>query len=154
MSDKKLGNVLVVIQFVLLGLILFFPKGNSWQVSSETGMIALALTLGGLMIAVFAIFRLGSSLTANPVPKEDSSLVTTGLYSRIRHPIYTGLLVMCIGLTISSRSFIVIAFCVALWILFMIKARFEDKLLLAHYPEFAEYASKTGRFIPFVGKIS
>ena len=153
MSDKAQGNLLVTFQFILLAIILFFPKGNMWILTAELGWVALALTFGGLFLAVFGIFKLGSSLTAHPSPKNAGQLMTTGVYSRIRHPIYSGLAVMCLGVTMSSRSLVVAVCLVLLYALFAYKARFEERLLLAHYKEYASYASHTGRFIPGVGKI-
>lgn len=153
MSDKSRGNLLVVIQFVLLAIILFFPGGNLWAVPQWLGWTAMALTFGGLFIAVFGIFGLGQSLTANPVPKERSELKTGGLYARMRHPIYSGLMVMSVGLTISSQSLVSLISCILLFVLFMIKARFEEKLLLATYPAYSAYAARVGRFIPGVGKL-
>lgn len=153
MSDKSRGNLLVVIQFVLLAVILFFPGGDLWEVPQWLGWTAMALTFGGLFVAVFGIFGLGPSLTANPVPKKQSELKTGGLYARVRHPIYSGLMVMSVGLTISSQSLVSLIACILLFVLFMIKARFEEKLLLAAYPAYSAYAARVGRFIPGVGKL-
>ena len=47
----------------------------------------------------------------------------------------------------------VIACTVALGILFFVKARFEEKLLMDHFEGYAEYATKVGRFVPGLGKI-
>jgi protein-S-isoprenylcysteine O-methyltransferase Ste14 len=60
---------------------------------------------------------------------------------------------MSVGLTISSQSLMTLIACLLLVILFMIKARFEEKLLLATYPEYSAYAARVGRFIPGVGKL-
>jgi protein-S-isoprenylcysteine O-methyltransferase Ste14 len=42
---------------------------------------------------------------------------------------------------------------IALIVLFAVKARFEERLLLAAYPGYAAYAARVGRFVPGVGKL-
>ena len=97
---------------------------------------------------LLSFLGLGSSLTANPVPKDNSQLVTDGLYKFVRHPIYTGLLLLGLSLVITAGVFPHILVWLLLAVLLNYKAKFEESLLQKRYPEYFEYASKTGRFIP------
>jgi protein-S-isoprenylcysteine O-methyltransferase Ste14 len=81
------------------------------------------LILGGLGIGGLAVLDLGSdSLSPFPSPPDDGDLKTSGIYSKMRHPMYTSLLMISCGLAIFSNSadrllyairFIVVAVCLS-----------------------------------------
>jgi protein-S-isoprenylcysteine O-methyltransferase Ste14 len=152
-KDKKKGNLLVAIQFVLLAAILLFPNTTegsllpSWVFSFGGYLI-----WPGLAILAVSIFKLGPSLTASPVPKEDSTLVVTGLYKFMRHPIYTGLLITGLGLSLEAGVLPHIWFWAGLVWLLVYKSNWEEVLLAERYPEYAAYKARTGRFFPKLGK--
>jgi protein-S-isoprenylcysteine O-methyltransferase Ste14 len=105
-------------------------------------------TLGGLVVVVIASLQLGRSLTPTPVPNERSVLRTSGLYGVVRHPIYSGLLLMVIGLSVRSANWFTAAVAVATIALFHRKAAWEERRLEERYPDYPAYAGSTGRFVP------
>ena len=149
MSDKNKSNLLVSIQFLLLVVIIGVPLprfGESfpdWVVGVGSVMVWV-----GLVILALSIFKLGGSLTASPIPKNDSELKTDGLYKWMRHPIYSGLIATGLGLAIESESLLNLLVAVALILLLNYKAKWEESFLLERYPEYRTYMSKTGRFVP------
>jgi protein-S-isoprenylcysteine O-methyltransferase Ste14 len=149
MEDKKKSRRLVVIQFILLGVIFFVPVG-----APPSNTPAWILDMGklvlwpGLAVLILSIFKLGQALTASPIPKEDAKLITDGLYKTIRHPIYTGLILTTLGLALGAASVAKLFFVAALIVLLNYKAKWEETLLLERYPEYRDYMSKTGRFVP------
>jgi protein-S-isoprenylcysteine O-methyltransferase Ste14 len=149
MSDKNKGRLLVTIQFVLLALIFFLPSGAP---SAETPSWILELgsfvVWPGVGVVVVSIFKLGQSLTASPIPKQGSELKTDGLYKWVRHPIYTGLMLTTLGLSLEVGSLAKLFFVAALMVLFNYKAKWEETFLLKRYPEYRAYMSTTGRFVP------
>ena len=102
----------------------------------------------GAMVLITSFIRLGKSLTANPVPKEDGHLVTSGLYSRVRHPIYFGLLLLAFGVVLDAGWWPQIVVALMLYLLLNIKAQFEESLLEKKYPDYKQYMLKTPRFFP------
>ena len=108
MNDKpwwkgSRGEWYVVAQFVLFGLIATAPllTGNipawntPWSITSL--VVGLGLGLLGLVLAFAGLLHLGSNLTALPHPKPDSTMVESGAYSIVRHPIYSGLIFGAFG---------------------------------------------------------
>jgi protein-S-isoprenylcysteine O-methyltransferase Ste14 len=153
MSSKAKGNLLVGLQFLLLGFLILLPEGNSWETPLVIIPVANTMTLLAFIILLVSAINLGRSLTANPVPLEKAQLKTTGMYSLVRHPIYLAIVLLAIGRVAISESFLVLLVGVLLVVLISIKARFEDHLLLKHYEGYAAYAAKVGRMIPGIGRI-
>lgn len=153
MSDRNKGALLVVVQFVLLFAIIVLPHGVLWPVSEELGTVAVLVLMTGLAITLFGVVSLGSSLTATPLPKEEAALRTTGMYAIVRHPIYLGLILIGVGLSLPAGSVFTVIACVLLIALLSYKARFEERLLIAKFPQYQDYASRVGRLIPFVGTL-
>ncbi|MEN9716967.1 MAG: hypothetical protein RLZZ483_942 [Actinomycetota bacterium] len=108
----------------------------------------IAMIAAGLVL-LFAGFKgLGKSLTANPVPNEEGVLVTTGIYSIVRHPIYLGLLIITLGLVVSSGVWSQIIVWAALVMLLTYKMRWEETLLSKKYKGYAQYMATVPALIP------
>ena len=104
MNQKSRGWFYVVLQFLLIFLLVLSPRMDSpyGGASEVIGLVGLALIMTGSAVLLFSFLKLGNSLTALPIPREQGQLVTTGLYSRVRHPIYFGLLVMGFGVILDA----------------------------------------------------
>jgi protein-S-isoprenylcysteine O-methyltransferase Ste14 len=90
-----------------------------------------------------ALRTIGKSIQIDPAPKVDAALVTHGVYRRLRHPIYTAIVVILIGLVArgATPAAAVLA-AVTIGFLF-VKAGYEEKLLGARYPEYEAYKKAT-----------
>ena len=151
MSDKTKGNFLVAAQFGLLAALVLIPRQICLPANALAfglNLVGLILLLAGFAVLAIALLGLGKSLTANPVPKDDGKLVTSGLYKLVRHPIYSGLLLIGLGVTVQSYLLPHIVVWAVLWMLLEYKAAFEETMLEARYAEYASYKAKTGRFTP------
>ncbi len=144
---------LVAAQFVFLLLLGFLPWGSLWPRDVSTLVIGLALVALGVGIALAAGGALGRSLTPSPIPKADGQLVTGGVYALVRHPIYSGLLVLGLGLVAIGASVLHLLAWVALLSILMTKARIEDLMLLGQYPGYRDYAARVGRLVPGIGRV-
>ena len=84
--------------------------------------------------------------------KEQPELVTSGPYSRIRHPIYTGLIVAMLGSAIAV-SIVWALVLVVVGAYFVYSARREEAMMLQQFHEqYAAYMARTGMFLPKVRK--
>jgi protein-S-isoprenylcysteine O-methyltransferase Ste14 len=153
MTSRLKGNLLVLIQFFLLIPIFVLPPQNQWQVPQGLVLLASIIQLAGFLTLVTGLLSLGRFLTAHPEPLADSTLKTGGIYSLVRHPIYSGILGLVCGQIISSSSVLVLGLGVGLLGVLMYKSRFEEQLLMKKFPEYATYAARVGRLVPFVGRV-
>lgn len=125
------------------------PYGD---LSELVGILGVGLILLGSALLLYSFLGLGNSLTALPIPKAHGQLVTTGLYSRVRHPIYFALLVMGLGVILDAGYWPQIIIYFMLFTILIIKADFEESLLSQKYPEYKKYAQRTPRFFPRLGR--
>jgi len=85
-----------------------------------------------------------------PEPSKDAKLVTDGVFKRMRHPVYTGLLLIAYGIGISSGPVPHLFFAIALHVVLRNKAQLEEKFLAEKFPDYPQYVARTGRFFPKV----
>jgi len=154
MDPRRVGWLFVAAQVVLLVTLVLLPGGSAWPTPGWVEGVGWAISLFGALLAVVASRRLGAALTPTPVPTERGELTTAGLYAFVRHPIYTGVLTLVLGIVVRSGSTLVLAFGAVTLLFFSIKARWEEAQLLARYPAYEKYASAVPRFFPspFVGR--
>lgn len=150
MNPRLKGNLLVVGQFVLLALLVLSPTSNFpiAELAFIVPAISLTLMFLGAVILIIAFIGLGPALTAHPIPNKKARLQTGGLYKWVRHPIYLGLLLIALALTLTGGIFPQILYFIALYLLLNYKARFEEAQLSLRFSEYQAYAQKTGRFLP------
>jgi protein-S-isoprenylcysteine O-methyltransferase Ste14 len=146
---RTYGWVFVAIQCTLLGLIFLAPTGSRlWNASRVTGWAASLLTLTGAIFVGLSAIQLGIGLTPHPIPNGRVPLRINGLYRIVRHPMYSGVLLICFGSVLSSASPLRMGSTIALSGLFEAKTRYEETALRRAFPEYAEYAQRTRRFLP------
>jgi protein-S-isoprenylcysteine O-methyltransferase Ste14 len=117
-------------------------------------LIGDVLCLVGLVLLFGGINRLGRAIQVDPAPRSDATLVTSGIYKWFRHPIYTAIVVMVIGIFL-RRPTIAVAIAATIVIIFLaIKVRFEEKLLVARYPEYLEYRRRSWGLLPWPRSLS
>ncbi|MCW5898407.1 MAG: isoprenylcysteine carboxylmethyltransferase family protein [Flavobacteriales bacterium] len=82
-----------------LVLLLWWPSAQEllFEVSMAVRSLAWVLILLGASIALLAITRFGAAGFIGLAPEREGGLVRTGLHARVRHPIYTGIIVMLLG---------------------------------------------------------
>lgn len=110
--------------------------------------IGLAASIIGVLVSILALLQLNRHLSPFPTPKADGQLIQTGLYKYIRHPIYTGILLMVFGYALYGESLYRLIVAAALLILFYLKSSYEEERLMQVYPEYETYRKSTGRFFP------
>ena len=98
------------------------------------------VALAGAAVAVWGARALGRSLTPGTEPLPDAPLVTTGPYAHVRHPIYTGVVLVLAGYTLlwSNWTLALVVGVLARWY-FDRKARVEEGWLLERYPAYGAY---------------
>ena len=146
------GEQYVIAQFSLL---LFIAIGNVPFIGdSIIPLIGPTLVLGGLFVVYKSAADLKNNLSPWPVPTDPNSgrgsLVKDGIYSYVRHPMYTGVLLGMAGLSIVTDSVVRMLLTCALYYVLDIKSEFEEEKLNEIYgSDYVEYKEEVdGKFFP------
>jgi protein-S-isoprenylcysteine O-methyltransferase Ste14 len=146
---QQAGSWLVFLQFsLLLGLAaLAWPSLRPGAYSWACVALAAASVVWGSWTLLHN--RLGN-FNIRPTPKVGGSLVTSGPYMLVRHPMYTAVLsaagaMACVAESLTAA----LAWTVLLGVLW-IKADLEEQWLRETYPAYANYCSQTKRFVPWL----
>ena len=138
-------NILVALQFGIIGVMIIFSH-NFFD-----SIYPLAIFLVGLGIGVWALLhnKLGN-FNIQPKLKENSQLITTGVYRYIRHPMYLSVTIVMLSTLIASPTLIEIILFIALIVVLLLKAKREESLWSQHDKAYEEYKKRSRFFIPFV----
>jgi protein-S-isoprenylcysteine O-methyltransferase Ste14 len=136
---------------------LLFSRGLSLDVLGRRFLPALPsiwlagvlLTAAGLSLAFWARYHLGRNWSGQITLKEGHTLVCTGPYRRLRHPIYSGLLVAIVGTALTVGQYRALLAVILSFLAFWWKARQEDAWLSRAFgEEFERQRQRTGRLLP------
>lgn len=148
------GEGWVIGQFALLGLLVVAGAPGLAEVW-PTSLIGWLRFLGGLTamagggwLVLRGLADLGDSMTPMPRPRTDGRLVEAGVYRRLRHPIYAGLICVGIGWSLLTASVPALLVALVLAAFLDAKARREEAWLLNRYEGYADYRGRTKRFLP------
>jgi protein-S-isoprenylcysteine O-methyltransferase Ste14 len=142
---------------VLFALVLVFRRwfdlrGGSvvWPQTMTTDILANLATVAGLILVIQSRRALGQNWSSEIVIQEKHELIETGPYAYIRHPMYSGLLLMLLGVAsyYGRRFWLVIL--VACLLGFYFKSQMEERLLAKTFPRYLEYKRRTRALIPFI----
>jgi protein-S-isoprenylcysteine O-methyltransferase Ste14 len=142
---KALVLAFLAFQTLFLNL---FPIAEQPSALQAVGILIYFVGLG---TAVLGRVQLGK----NWMDLEDfqvlptQSLTTRGIYGYIRHPIYTGDILLLVGLQLALNSWLVLAVLIPLAIAVK-QALAEEAVLAQGFPNYQSYCKRTKRFIPFI----
>jgi protein-S-isoprenylcysteine O-methyltransferase Ste14 len=143
----KVGILLGIVAQVLIPPTILPLTDNSGPVQFAG---AVLFTMG-LAIAITGRAQLGNSWSDIEAPGKVSkaALISHGLYGYIRHPIYTGDIMLLIGLELALNSALVFGIAVMAPAI-LLQAIREERLLIRNLPGYSDYCRRTKRFVPFV----
>lgn len=143
------GGAWVVIQFLLMTAVLFLGVAfrGDWKHAPIISAGALLFVAGGCF-GVAGVLVLGRNRTPYPQPREGSVLVHNGIYGRVRHPLYTSVMLISFGWASLWESRTALLAALALVPFSHAKSRREERWLNEKFPDYAEYARRVPRFLP------
>ena len=115
--------------------------------------VGLAMMVLGLWLFYRSHTDLGTNWSVTLQTREEHSLVTTGIYSRIRHPMYSAMFALGVAQALFLPNWIVgPAYLVSFGLLYVFRVRIEERMMLDRFgTEYEEYVQRTGRLIPQLG---
>jgi protein-S-isoprenylcysteine O-methyltransferase Ste14 len=156
--EPAASRILRAVAFLLVIVLLATPRiplpwlyHPLWPSGIWPFAVGAAVTVAGLLFAVWARQHLGSNWSRSVAIKQGHELITTGPYALVRHPICTGILTGFLGTAIAlSQVRGVIAF-VLVFLVFWAKLRMEEEWMRSQFGEtYATYAHQTAALGPYL----
>lgn len=132
----------------LLGLTILPFRSNDFL--TILGFVLICL---GAITSVYARYILGTNWAhgGEYQIKQNQELVTKSIYKYIRHPIYTGMSLMLIGVQLLTNSYLLFIYLACIPFIIFKQARAEELLLTKHFGDkYKTYRGASKMFIPFV----
>ncbi len=136
---------LVAMQLSLIAVIALPFDVAGWNAVATT-LVAAAIAIG---LWALTANRPGN-FNVRPEPKPGGRLVTSGPYRHVRHPMYLAVLVGMLGFCVGYATPWRWAALGALALVLAFKAGVEERAMAARHPDYASYAQRTKRIVPFV----
>lgn len=148
MPDRSAPEIAAATGFLLLvaSLVALLARHSLFALHPAS----IALQAAAVALMVWARLTLGfRSFNAGAAPTE-GGLVTTGPYRFVRHPIYAAILLFVATAVAFHPSAMNVAIFAAAILGASMRMLAEERLVAERYPEYAEYARRTRRLVPFV----
>lgn len=115
----------------------------------------IVVATAGIAATVYAQLQMGDAWRIGVDEQETTTLVRTGVFGRVRNPIYTAGFTFAIGIALLTPNLVVFAGFVLLVATIELQVRRveEPYLLRKHADTYREYTASVGRFIPGIGLI-
>ena len=141
-KNEKIGSRGEVYFAAQAFLILSILKGGVPIIGEYVHTILIpCFFIWGFALVVLSLIDLGSdSLSPFPAPTKTGNLKTKGIYQQLRHPMYTGLLTIMLGLSLWTNSADRLLLTALLLYVIDIKSEKEEAFLLQEFPfEYPKY---------------
>lgn len=142
--------------FASVALYLLFPDLIGWahiSLPAPVRWAGLGLALTGVLLTFVTHHTLGEMYSARHEIQKKHLLITEGIYSRVRHPMYTSLNLFSLAISLMSSNILLMVFALLVAVPFPWIARREERMLLDRFGnEYREYMKTTGRFFPRIRK--
>ena len=143
-SKKEL--LLVFSQFIIIGL--HFVKVNLFNqklIYKEFFIINYVsnfLIILALIFIIFSLKELGNSISPMPRPKKNSKLITSGIYTILRHPMYYSLIMISLGIFMKSLTIYNLILTILLMFIISNKIKIEEEYLTKKFVKYNSYKEK------------
>jgi protein-S-isoprenylcysteine O-methyltransferase Ste14 len=148
---QKVVSSGVVLTFFALLVVSGFDHRFGWSnVPTTVALVGNVLAAVGLLITMVVVVQ-NSYAAANITVEADQTVVSTGLYGLVRHPMYFGGLVMLIGMPFALGSYWAVVIVLVDLVLLAARILDEEKALTEELTGYREYTQKVhSRLVPHV----
>lgn len=158
-NTAKCASTLLFTSFVATFVLSFLDAAGTIRPQVDLGGSAntpgAAISLAGIALMIVSQYQMGAAWRFGVDQAEKTDLVTGGLYSLARNPIYSGVFLFCIGLLVLLPHVLMLFFIAIACLSIELQVHFveEPHLRRLHGAEYEKYIDRTGRYFPrFSGK--
>lgn len=151
MGFRERGGVWVLLQWLLMaGVLLAGPLGSGGDSGLVAKLSGIALIVLGSAFGIAGAVTMGRARTIYPEPPEHSRLIRHGIFAVVRHPLYTSLIFLSFGWSLTWNSLAGHGVAVVMLFFLLAKSSNEERRLRKRFPDYDDYMKTTRRLIPWV----
>jgi len=142
---------LVGLQFSFIALLSYLLITQNQRALTQLTISSLLWSLPAIMLGLWAVktMKIGQ-FNIVPDPKHNTTLVTSGPYQYVRHPMYLSILLFFLPPTLFQTSFSVWLTYGLLALTLVIKLHYEERLLRQALSDYTHYQTRSKKLIPFI----
>lgn len=146
---QKVVIIGIVVSFLVTLVVSGFDRRYGWSaVPTAVAVLGNVMVAVGLGLSMFVEVQ-NRYAAANIVVEEEQKLVTTGLYGIVRHPMYSGGVVMLIGMPLALGSYWALLVSAVALVLLVVRLLDEEKMLSRELAGYRDYMAKVKyRLVP------
>jgi protein-S-isoprenylcysteine O-methyltransferase Ste14 len=119
--------------------------------TEATQAMGVVVCVFGLFVTIWARRTLAGNWSSDPAFRQGHELIQIGPYGFARHPIYTGILLMCLGPAVCWGQLHCWLGLAIMFAAFWYKLKLEESIMLRHFPnDYPAYRKRVKAIIPFV----
>lgn len=161
---SKEGPIIAGLRLSLLaasvvGMIIFLtsPKAMAWAsipLPATIRWIGFAVTVIALVLFGWVLKSLGHNFSTSLTIRQDQTLIETGPYKWVRHPMYTAFILIWTGFLLHSANWFIgmtgiLCFLMTIWV----RTPLEEKMMIEKFGQkYVDYMNRTGRFLPKISR--
>ena len=124
------------------------------QIALPTALriVGAVLAIGGMGVALWAVYTLGTNITPTHYTREDHGLIASGPFRWIRHPLYSGGSIAWLGIILVTGVWVTGLALVFVGFILVSRVQLEEANLTESFGDaYREYSARTGRYFPRLG---
>ena len=143
---KWTGHALVALQLAGIALTMM-----GYMTSMDPTLLYLLISGTGVAFGLITLQynRIGN-FSVHPKPRDQAQLITGGPYQLVRHPMYTSVILVLLGLALAAGNSWAWGGLLCGVFAVVSKSYLEERYLIEKYPEYQQYRQRTKRVIPFI----
>ncbi|MDP9127607.1 MAG: isoprenylcysteine carboxylmethyltransferase family protein [Pseudomonadota bacterium] len=146
-SIRRIMNLLVLGLLIVAGL----DIRNGWSHMALSYVAAGYVLFAGGLVVYLTVLRQNSFASSIIHVEHDQALITNGLYRHVRHPMYSGFILVFAGIPLALGSWWALLLALPLVALLIVRLTEEERVLLENLPGYGSYRQQTRRrLIPFI----
>ncbi len=144
----------VMLTFLWLGWVRELPNAPAWHATGAAAVTLILIQSAGVGIVALSLKAIDvpAFLGLRPQTHPDALFVERGVYRHMRHPMYTGVMLVLAANPLQTINSLHLLGVVSLY--FILGARLEERRMLEQHPEYADYRRRVPAFVPRLSRLA